>query len=254
MIVDTHCHLQSQEFDADRDEVLDRASDAGVTAALMMGEDSADNARLADLAEEYGGGRLRLLACFGVHPDRAEGADLAAIELQIRARRDDLVAIGEVGLDYWVAKEDAARARQREVLTRLAKLAIELDLPLSVHSRSAGHHSLALLEQVGAKRVCMHAFDGAAKHAARGYHELGYFFSVPPSVLRSPQKQKMVARLPLAALLLESDSPVLAPEVGQRNEPANVVRGAHKIAEIKGCSVDEVVAVTGANARRLFSL
>jgi TatD DNase family protein len=172
---------------------------------------------------------------------------------QIREHAGQLAAMGEVGLDYWIAKEPEARQQQRAALIRLAALALELDLPLSVHSRSAGHHALGLLQECGARRVCMHAFDGAAKHAARAA-EMGYLLSVPPSVVRSPQKQKLVQRVPLVSLMLETDSPVLGPDREQRNVPANVTVAADKIAEIKGCDLEQVLRVTSDNARRFFGL
>ena len=98
----------------------------------------------------------------------------------------------------------------------------------------------------------LHAFDGAAKHAVRAADELGYYFSIPPSVVRSPQKQKLVKRLPLASLLLETDSPVLGPEPGARNEPANIAHAAQFIAETKRQPLAEVIAKTTANACILF--
>jgi TatD DNase family protein len=172
---------------------------------------------------------------------------------RIRRNAGSLVGIGEVGLDYWLAKESPEREIQREVLGRFAALSRELDLPLNVHSRSAGHYTIDLLQKAGAKRVLMHAFDGKAHYALAGV-EAGFRFSIPPSIVRSQQKQKLVRRLPLSALLLETDSPVLGPTREERNEPANVVVSAKAIAEIKGCTVDEVVEVTSRNAAELFGI
>ncbi|CAG8612595.1 11017_t:CDS:2 [Ambispora gerdemannii] len=171
----------------------------------------------------------------------------------IRENSQDLVGIGEVGLDYSphvfsnaLAQNpnktiDDLKETQRQVLTRQTELSISYDLPLNVHSRSAGHHVLDLLSKVGAKKVVMHAFDGQVKYAKRGV-EMGYYFSVPPSIIHSKQKQSLVSALPLSNLLLETDSPVLGPEPGLDNEPANIVFSAHEIARIKEVDVNQVVS------------
>jgi TatD DNase family protein len=129
----------------------------------------------------------------------------------IRLHAAELSAIGEVGLDFWLAKEEPARETQRTVFRLFIRLSIELGLPLNVHSRSAGRHAVAMLLENHAARVQMHAFDGKASAAMLAV-EAGYFFSVPPSIVRSRQKQKLVKQLPLSCLLVESDSPVLGPD------------------------------------------
>jgi len=174
------------------------------------------------------------------------------VEALAREHRPVLACIGEVGLDYWCVKEEDRRALQRACLERMAALAAELDLALNVHSRSAGHYAIDLLGACGAPRVLLHAFDGKASHAVRAVDVHGYLFSVPPSVVRSAQKQKLVRRLPLDALVLESDSPVLGPQPGVRNEPANLTHSVRAIAELHGVSEDRVHEATTANARRLF--
>jgi TatD DNase family protein len=255
-MIDCHTHLTDAAFDPDRIEVLRRAREAGVERIAVVGQDLAENRAVLAAAAQHVG----LLPFLGLHPDRfADRAPplapeaLEAVQAQIRAQRERITGIGEVGLDYWVCQDPERRARQREAFAALVRLALELELPLNVHSRSAGHHTLDLLRELGARRVLMHAFDGKAGHALRGA-EAGYLFSVPPSIVRSPQKRKLVRALPLAALALETDSPVLGPEPGRRNEPANVAISAAAIAEIKGVPEAEVRAVTAANARRLFAL
>lgn len=169
----------------------------------------------------------------------------------IREHQHSLCAIGEVGLDFRLDQEEAVREVQRVVFLRFIELAAELDLPLNVHSRSAGRQAVALLLESGAKRVQLHAFDGKYSVALPAV-EAGYFFSVPPSISRSRQKQKLVRLLPLFSLLLESDSPVLGPEPGQRNEPAKVVAVIQAIAAIKNIAADAVLAAVWENTRRLY--
>ena len=248
-MIDCHAHLADESFRDDIDQVLSEALQVGVETVIAVSEGIEDADRVLQLSAENG----MLKACIGLHPDRASIAEAEALCELIRRKAGELVGIGEVGLDYWVAKEEEQRAVQREVLTRFVSLANELSLPLNVHSRSAGHHTVDLLIAAGASKVLMHAFDGKATHALRGV-EAGFFFSIPPSIVRSPQKQKLARRLPLSALMLETDSPVLGPEKGVRNEPVNAWRSAEMIAEIKSLPLDEVIEVTTANARRLFAL
>ncbi len=255
-MIDCHAHLAIRDFDVDREEVMERARRAGVERILVVGEDYEDDQRVLEVCARH----VRMLSpCVGLHPDRfaevrsCPGDDeIEAVAGYARANRQRLVAIGEVGLDYWYVKTEERRAAQRICLERMAALAHELALPLNVHSRSAGRHTLELLTGCGARRVLMHAFDGRASYATQATERYGYVFSIPPSVVRSAQKQKLVRRLPLESLALESDSPVLAPERGVRNEPANLVHTVRCIAGLKGVSEERVVEVTTESARRLF--
>lgn len=255
-MIDCHAHLACSDFDEDRDQVIERARLAGVERILVVGEDRQDDLRALELCTRHSG---VLSPCVGLHPDRfaedREAPDDLAIEAVAavaRIHRVQLAAIGEVGLDYWYVKSAERRARQRACLEFMAELAGQLALPLNVHSRSAGYHTLDLLIACGAQRVLMHAFDGKASYAARAAEQHGYLFSIPPSVVRSSQKQKLVRLLPLEALALESDSPVLGPEPGVRNEPANLFHVVRCIAMLKGVPEDCVREITTANAKRLF--
>lgn len=248
-LIDTHCHLADPVFDADRTEVIARARAAGVRHALVMGETLAGNQRVLEVCA----GDRFMLPCLGHYPEHLDATMAARSIALIRAQRDQLAGIGEVGLDYRLAELEAERAIQRRILAAFVQLANQLELTLSVHSRSAGHHAIDLLVAEGARRVVLHAFDGRAVYARRAL-EHGYAFSIPPSIVRSPQKVKLVAALPLEALLLESDAPVLGPEREQRNEPASLRVAAERIAEIKRCDVEQVAAATSALAGRLFRL
>jgi TatD DNase family protein len=246
-LIDVHCHLTSEDFAPDLDAVLARARAAGVTRLVCVGETAADNRRVLALAARH----AEVLPALGHYPAHLDDAMADETEALLRQHRDAVVAVGEVGLDHRIAAEPADRERQRALFCRFVRLALELDLPLSVHSRSAGHHALALLTGLGAARVCLHAFDGKARYA-REAAEAGYYLSVPPSVVRSAQKRKLVTAVPLDRLLLETDSPVLGPDPTQRNEPANLHLSARAIAELKGVPVPEVLAACAENTRRLF--
>jgi TatD DNase family protein len=249
-LIDAHAHLVAGEFDADRDAVLDRARDAGVVAVIAVGETLADaekNLRLAAGAP----GMIRPAA--GLYPTVLDRDQAASLESLIRRERTRLAAIGEVGLDHWKVKDPAERELQRDIFLGFVRLSAETGLPLNVHSRSAGKPTIDLLLESGAARVLLHAFDGRAQTALPAV-EAGFFFSVPPSVVRSPQKQKLVRRLPLESLLVETDSPVLGPEPGVRNEPANVTISVTAIATLKGVSEDAVLEAVVENQRRLFGI
>jgi TatD DNase family protein len=169
----------------------------------------------------------------------------------IYKERARLVAVGEVGLDFWIVKENADKELQKEIFKSFINLANELDLPLNVHSRSAGRHAVALLLECNAAKVQMHAFDGKASSAQPGL-EAGYFFSIPPSVVRSRQKQKLVKKIPLSQLLVETDSPVLGPNRNRRNEPINISISIRAIAELKNISEQEVIETVSENTQKLY--
>ena len=253
-MIDCHTHLTSDEFDADRTAVLDRATAGGVAYMAIVGQDPVENQGVLAAAAADG----RLLPFLGLHPDRfadrapvADEAMVVTVLEMIRAAAPRITGIGEVGLDHWVTQAPALREQQHAAFRRIVALAGELALPLNVHSRSAGRHAIDLLLEAGATRVLMHAFDGKAGHALRGA-EAGYLFSIPPSVVRSPQKQKLIRALPLEALALETDSPVLGPERGMRNEPANLAISRDAIARIKGVAPQAVAEQTMENTWRVF--
>ncbi len=246
-LVDTHTHLCDPVFDEDRTEVLERAGKAGVGAIVLVGEDLSDARRNLELAANH----PMLKPAAGLYPAILDQPQAEEIQDFIRKKRDKLVAIGEVGLDHWVVKEEPEKVLQRHIFKSFIELAQELDLPLNVHSRSAGRHAVTLLLESEATRVQLHAFDGKFS-AALPAAEAGYFFSIPPSVVRSRQKQKLVKQLPLSCLLVETDSPVLGPSPTERNEPANITTSIRAIAEIKNVSEAEVIEAVADNTLRLY--
>jgi TatD DNase family protein len=246
-LVDTHAHICDPAFDKDRAEVLERARKAGVTAIMAVGENLADARKNLELAKRY----PMLKPAAGLYPTHLDLNQAGEMADFIRQNHSSLAAIGEVGLDYWAVKEAPEKAVQREILKRFIELAQELNLPLNVHSRSAGRHAIALLLENNAARVQMHAFDGKAG-AALPAVEAGYFFSIPPSVVRSRQKQKLVKQLPLSCLLIETDSPVLGPSPNKRNEPANIWHAVNAIAALKDTSEEAVIAAVSENTKRLY--
>ncbi|HEU5394532.1 MAG TPA: TatD family hydrolase [Candidatus Methylomirabilis sp.] len=246
-LVDAHAHLCAAEFREDLEAVLAAAAAAGVVRIITVGETLEDAEVNLALAERF----PQVKVCAGLYPTILDIDAAAALIAFIRARRDRLVGIGEVGLDHWIVKGDAERDLQRRIFADFSALAGELDLPLNVHSRSAGRATVQFLKEQGARRVLLHAFDGKASAALEGA-AAGFFFSIPPSVVRSPQKQKLVRALPLDRLLLETDSPVLGPDPAGRNEPRNLSVACQAVADLKGVSFEEVVERSTGNALALF--
>jgi TatD DNase family protein len=246
-LIDTHAHLCDPVFDTDREVVLERALRAGISAVIAVGENLADAEKNLLLASKHS--MIRPAA--GLYPTHLDPDLAEKMRALIRRHKDRFVAIGEVGLDYWIVKEESEREIQREIFRGFIELSKELALPLNVHSRSAGRHAVSVLLESTADKVQLHAFDGKLS-AAMPAVEAGFFFSIPPSVVRSEQKQKLVKTLPLSCILIETDSPVLGPVPHERNEPANAEVGLTMIAELKGITVDEAAEAVAENTRRLY--
>jgi len=248
-IIDTHSHLSDGSFQKDLPQVLERASKAGVKAIISVTETFEEAQATLTLSSRF----AQVLPAIGLYPTELDLEGAERVRDLIRTHHPRVVGIGEVGLDYWKVKEEEARQIQREIFSSFIRLSNELGLPLNVHSRSAGRDAIAMLLDAGASKVQMHAFDGKAQTAMKGV-EAGYYFSIPPSLIRSRQKQKLVKRLPLTHLLIETDSPVLGPDPNQRNEPANAVIVVQAIAQIKEITPEEVAEVTYANTISLYGL
>lgn len=249
IIIDTHAHLCDPVFDSDRAAVLERAQIAGIAAIIAVGENLLDAEKNLQMASQY----RSIRPAAGLYPTHLDVESAKGIHEFIRKHKEALVAIGEVGLDYWMIKEEGDREVQQDIFGGFIQLGKELDLPLNVHSRSAGRHAITMLLEAGATRIQMHAYDGKYSTALPAVEE-GYFFSIPPSIVRSEQKQKLVRKLPLSCLLIETDSPVLGAIPHERNEPANAMVAVKAIAELKGIKEAAVVEAVMENTLRLYGI
>eukprot|EP00058_Branchiostoma_floridae_P010949 XP_002596437.1 hypothetical protein BRAFLDRAFT_77148 [Branchiostoma floridae] len=251
--IDCHCHLSAEEFDEDLDEVITRAKEAGIGAIVAVAEFPWEAPKILSLSQKH---KDFIFPCLGVHPVQAEPPDsqrsvtledLGQVEPVIGDNVEKLVGIGEVGLDFtpFNVKGASDKDVQRQVFAR------QVRYNMNVHSRSAGRPVIQLLKEQGASKVLLHAFDGKVSVALQGVQS-GYFFSVPPCIVRSEQKQKLVKAIPLENLMLETDSPALGPVKLERNEPMNIKISCEHIARIKGISMETVMQVTTQNALKLF--
>lgn len=255
-LVDTHCHLDFERFDEDREAVVARAAAAGVSQIIVPALDLGNLAAVLALTETYPG----IYAAVGVHPNSTAGwTDEWLGLLRDAAAHPRVVAIGEIGLDYYW--HDSPAETQHHALRRQLELAAELQLPVIIHNREASQDIVRLLSEsplVGTTDPgVLHSFSGD-RPTAEAALTLGYYIGVtgPVTYKKADELREIVAACPLERLLIETDAPFLAPHPhrGQRNEPAYVALVAERIAEVRGVDGGVVAAATTANARRLFRL
>ncbi|MDF0590722.1 TatD family hydrolase [Candidatus Methanocrinis natronophilus] len=248
-VIDTHTHLDFKNFNKDRDEVIRRALDAGVTTIINSGIDFKTNRKTLELAKKYDFIRPTL----GLNPNglgETTDVEVQATLDQIRAHAREIVGVGEAGLDYYRCADEKGRNRQREVFGKVVALAEELDLPQVIHARIAEDEAFDMVKDL--KKVVFHCYSGTVG-TMRDALDRGFYISLATVVCKSAQHQVLARQVPLDRLLIETDSPFLSPRSG-RNEPAYVLDALHLIARIKGLPVEDVASATAANAKKIFNL
>ena len=252
-VFDTHCHLEDERFEADREQAWGRMRAAGVERCCCVGSDLASSGRCLAFAQAHPG----VYAAAGVHPHEAKDAQpdyLAALRALLREEKN--VALGEIGLDYYY--DLSPRETQKRVLAEQVALALEMDKPVIFHIRDA--HG----DMVNFFRACsrlpsgvIHCFSGSPE-IAREYVKMGFYmsFAGPLTFKKAPHLWEAAQSVPLERLLVETDSPYLSPEPlrGRRNEPANVVHVLEKLAALRGLSREEMAEITWETACRLYRL
>ena len=258
MLIDTHVHLDFRQFDGDRNAVLDRAWEAGVAAIVTIGIDLETSRAAVGLAEAH----ERVFAAVGFHPHDAKKANAAALaELEELVQHPRVVAVGEIGLDFY--RNLSPHEVQRRVFRQQLETAAELGKPVVIHDREAHTDVLAILGQWVAEcqpgsaqnRGVLHCFSGDLILAQQAL-ELGFLIGVdgPVTYQNARKLPEVVKALPLDRLLVETDAPFLTPHPyrGSRNEPAYVRLVAEKVADLKDLPPEEVAQATTANAQALF--
>ncbi len=246
LYIDTHCHLTSTEFQSDRLEVITAATSSGVEM-ICSAITPSEWQECLDLAAEF----PNVHASVGLDPMLYQETESALSWIHMNSEK--LVAVGEVGLDHYYLRDHAARELQEESFRRFIGLAAQVDLPLQVHSRSAGRRALQVLYDCDAKAVHLHAFDGKASLARTASEDHDYYFSIPTSIVRSQQKKKLAKAIHIEHLLIETDSPVLGPEKSKRNTPSNVNVALEETATILGRNPEELREIVLENTMRLYS-
>jgi TatD DNase family protein len=255
-LIDTHCHLDAHAFAHDLDAVLNRAATAGVTRVIVPALDMENVHTVLGLTEEY----EDVYAAVGVHPNSAMNwRDEWIDDLRTLAMQPQVVAIGEIGLDYYWDRTPIET--QHHALSRQLALAAELALPVILHNRDSSTDLLALLAESplpGTGRLgVFHSFSGDWATAEAALN-MGFYlgFTGPLTYKNADELRAIASRTPLDRILVETDAPFLSPHPhrGQRNEPAHVRLVAERLAELRGLSLPDLAAITTANAERLFNL
>ena len=254
-LVDTHAHIDGEDFEADREEMLSRAKRAGVVAVVTFGDTMEASARVVKLAASY----EPVFVGVGVHPENAfpftrEDDD----RLAAWTKEKDVVAIGEIGLDYYWEKDEDKRALQRKMFVRQLALSRDLDLPVCIHDREAHGDLMTILKTEGRKnRGVIHCFS-VSWEMAKELLKLGWLlgFDGPLTYKNAAKLPEIIEKTPADRILVETDCPYLSPLPyrGKRNEPAYVRITAERAAEIRGESLADFAAQTTKNACEIYGL
>jgi len=260
VLIDTHAHLDLKEFKHEVASVLSRARQRGVEKIINVGIDAKSSKDSVDLARRY----PEIYAAVGIHPDAADTLNIETqAELGNLLGHEKVVAIGEIGLDYYYLKRSSkyshvpSREQQIFCFEQMLDFALETKLPVIVHSRESDADMLAILKSYkGALRGVMHCFSGDYSYAEK-IIDLGFAVSFTGNITFKNANSDLlnaIKRIPIGSIMVETDSPFLSPEPerGKRNEPANVIEVARKIAEIKDISLAQVELETSKKAIKLF--
>ncbi len=252
MIIDSHCHLDFEAFDADRDAVLESAYEADIRHIVIPGVMASTWPRISQLCEHY----PQLHPCYGLHPyfiDRHSDDDITSLDTWLTEH--NAVAVGECGLDYYLKELD--KSRQQFFFAAQLELARKHQLPVVIHARKSTEDVIQAIRNVPGLSGMIHSYAGSYEQAIQ-LIDLGFYLSFGGPVTNpgAAKLHKLIRRLPLESILVETDAPdqPVASARGQRNEPAFITEVIQAIAELQDTDTDEVAMVTSDNAQRLFQL
>lgn len=255
MIFESHAHYDDRRFDPDRKELLLSMEEHGIETIINVGSDLEGVKKTLALTEEY----PFVYGAVGIHPSEIGDLNEEVYEwMRERCIQPKVVAVGEIGLDYYWEKEDEARRNQRYWFCRQMELAREQELPVIIHSREAAEDTLKLVQGIHGEQIpgVIHCFSYSPEQAME-YIRMGYYIGIGGVItFKNARKLKETAAvIPLEHILLETDCPYLSPEPerGKRNSSLNLPYVAKEIAELRGITSEEVIAAARENARRLFS-
>jgi len=254
VLFDTHVHLNAQQFVEDREEVMQRAFDAGVNYMVVVGFDRETIPLAIEIAEQ----NETMYAAVGWHPvDAIDMTDEDLAWIESLASHPKVVAIGEMGLDYhW---DKSPKDVQKEVFRKQIRLAKKVNMPIIIHNREATEDIISLLQEEDAKEIggIMHCYNDSADHI-QACLDMNFYISLggPVTFKNATHPKEVAVQVPIDRLLVETDAPFLAPHPnrGKRNEPAYVTLVAEQIAQLRGIRFDELSKATTENAFRLFKL
>ena len=252
MYFDSHAHYDDERFDEDRDELIEGLKMQGVSYVVNVAADMKSCHTSLELAHKYD----FIYSSVGVHPhDVKDMTNQDMDEMRQLAKDEKVVAIGEIGLDYYY--DNSPREEQRIWFRKQLEMAKELDLPVIIHSREASEETFNIIMESGVKEGVIHCFSGSLE-LAREYVKNGFYIGVGGSLTFKNAKKtvRVVEGIDLSHIVIETDCPFMAPEPyrGKRNDPGYLPRMAEKLAEIRGISVEEATRITTENAKRLYRL
>ena len=254
MLIDTHAHLQDEEMLSDLEAVLDRAKEAGVDTVICIGYDLPSSKKAVEIARQHN----QVFAVIGVHPHSASELDKNTIDELFKLAKDpQVVAIGEIGLDFY--RDLSPRDQQRKAFIEQIKMAQELYKPIVIHDRDAHQEVLDTIkaEKAGINGGIMHCYSGHLPLAVELMKANFYISFAGPLTYKNARKtHEAAAKIPFDRILIETDCPYLSPEPlrGRRNEPANVYHVAARLAELRSKTIEETGYITSRNARTAFHL
>jgi len=256
-LIDTHCHLDFEDFDKDRDEVIKRAYEGGVRKIINIGCDLSRARKSIEIAKS----RDFIFVACGLHPQEAKDGDEKFFsQLRELLKEPKVAAIGEVGLEFYgTHNSPESREKQKEVFLKHLVLAKEFKKPVIIHCRNAYSELLEILKNEKEKNSelagVVHFFSGRLSHAEE-FFKLGFLISFTGVITFAHDYDKVIKAAPLEKIMVETDAPFVAPEPyrGKRNEPLYVKYVAEKIAEIKNLPFDEVARAITENAEKLFGI
>ncbi|MCH8004267.1 MAG: TatD family hydrolase [Nanoarchaeota archaeon] len=270
MLIDIHSHLDHCYFNDDLDKVIENAKKANVKVILTAGINPEKNRESLEIAKKYD----IVKACLGIYPIQKTYNENDSIKIKnnnkineqknknnlrninideeikfIEKNKKNIIAIGEVGLDYFWVKDNINE--QKELFEKMIQLAEKLNKPIIIHSRKAEEDAISMLQSSKFKKIIMHCFTGK-KSLVKKIIDNGWFLTAPTSIVRSTQFQENVKLAPITQLFCETDAPYLTPFKDKRNEPAFVVEAYKKVAEIKNMELKEVVNNIWMNWQKVF--
>lgn len=252
-MIDSHAHLDEERFDEDRDELIKSLKENAISYVINPSSDMETSRRVVKLSNRYD----NIFAAVGIHPHDAEGFKEEDLdELRELSKDERVVAIGEIGLDYYY--DNSPREIQKEVFKKQLELAYELDLPVIIHTRDAMGDTYDILKEFeGRVRGVMHCYTGSIEMAEK-FMKLGFYISIagPVTFKNAVNVREMAKQIPIERLLIETDSPYLAPvpNRGKRNDPTNVRYVADMLANLKEIQIDKIIEHSRENTVELFSL
>jgi len=252
LLVDSHAHLEDEKYDKDREEIIEECK-KDLTFLINVGSNLLTSKQSIELAHNYD----FIYASVGIHPHDAQKEFDKVEEIEKLALQQKVVAIGEIGLDYYY--DEPSKEFQKEVFTKQIRLAKKLNLPIIIHDRDAHEDILDILKKEWTKdlRGVFHSYSGSVEMAFQVI-EMNFYISLGgPVTFKNAKKPKEVAKaVPIEKLLIETDSPYLTPEPyrGKRNTPVYVKFVAGKIAELRGIPYEEASRITAENAIKLFNI